>query len=265
MNRIDKTFRDLRKKEKKAFIPYITAGDPDLKTTYKIAMELIKNGADLIEFGIPFSDPLADGPTIQAASERALKRSIDIKSILKMIDLLRKKTEVPFVFMTYYNPVYQYGIRKFILDSKQSGIDGVIIPDLPPEEAGELLKHAGKNAFAVIFLVAPTSTPDRLKIIAKKSKGFIYYVSLTGVTGARKKLASDIADHLRKIKQITEKPVCVGFGVSNPKQAKLVASFADGVIIGSALIKVVEKNIGRRDLPKRVGKFARSIAKAINR
>ncbi|NQT22714.1 MAG: tryptophan synthase subunit alpha [Candidatus Omnitrophica bacterium] len=265
MNRIDTKFAELKRKKKKAFIAYITAGDPDLKTTYKIALELAKNGVDLVELGIPFSDPLADGPTIQAASQRALKKGITIRSILRMARSLRKKTEIPFVFMTYYNPIYQYGLKKFVDDSKRSGVDGVIVPDLPPEEAGELLGYSQDNLFSVVFLAAPTSTNERLKTIAKKSGSFIYYVSLTGVTGARKTLSKDINDHVKKIKRMTSKPVCVGFGVSNPRQARLVSSYADGVIIGSALIKVIEKNIGRRDIDRRLGRVVRSFARAIKK
>ena len=217
----------------------------------------------MIEFGIPFSDPLADGPTIQAASKRALSKGVHVKSILNLTKSLRDKVSIPFVFMTYYNLVYQYGLKKFIDDSKKAGVDGIIIPDLPTEESSELIRDSRKRKFSLIFLAAPTSTNERLKEIAHKSTGFIYYVSLTGVTGARKKLAKDIFVNVKKIKHFTKKPVCVGFGVSNPTQAKRIASIADGIIVGSAVIKIIEKNIGKPGLVKKVGRFAASMARGI--
>ncbi len=263
MNRIEKKFKELEKSGQKAFIVYIMAGDPDLGTTSRLVIELASRGVDMIEFGIPFSDPLADGPTIQAASERALSKGAHVKSILNLTKSLRDKVSIPFVFMTYYNLVYQYGLGKFIDDSKKAGVDGIIIPDLPTEESGELIRDSKKRGFSVIFLAAPTSTNKRLRKIAHKSTGFIYYVSLTGVTGTRKKLAKDIFANVKKIKRFTKKPVCVGFGVSNPVQAKRISSFADGIIVGSAIIKIIEKNIGKRDLVKKVGRFAASIARGI--
>jgi len=263
MNRVEKKFMELKAAKEKGFIVYITAGDPDIETTVEIARELVKSNVDLIEFGIPFSDPLADGPTIQEASQRALRRGITIKAILKAIASLRSGTDVPFVFMTYYNPILKYGVKSFIKDAKESGVDGVIVPDLPIEESGELIDIAEAEDFSLILLAAPTSTDDRLKAIAKRSKGFIYYVSLTGVTGARKDMAADLANNVKRIKRFTNKPVCVGFGVSTPDQAREVAEVADGVIVGSAIIKVIEKNIGRDDLVKRVGNFTRTLVKGI--
>lgn len=263
MNRIDKKFKSLKKSHKKAFIVYITAGDPDLKTTKQLIVELEKSGVDLIELGIPFSDPLADGPTIQAASQRALRKGVNIKSILNAVKALRHKVSIPFVFMTYYNLVLQYGLENFVHDAKKCGIDGIIVPDLPQEESRGLLRAATRRRFSVILLAAPTSTNARLKKIAQKSKGFIYYVSLTGVTGARSKLAYDLAKNIKRIKRFTDKPVCVGFGVSNPAQAREVASLADGVIVGSALINIIGKNIAKKGLIQKVGHFARSIAKGI--
>ncbi|MGB2706032.1 MAG: tryptophan synthase subunit alpha [Candidatus Omnitrophota bacterium] len=264
MNRIDRLFRDLRKKRKKAFIVYIAAGDPSLGETGKLIIELEKSGVDLVEIGIPFSDPLADGPTIQKASQRALSKGASVKSILRMVHRTRKKVSLPLVFMTYYNPVYHYGLAKFVRDSKSAGVDGVIIPDLPPEEAKEIIGISKKENFATIFLAAPTSTKKRLKDIAARSTGFIYYVSLTGVTGARKKLPRDIIEHVRSLKRITKKPVCVGFGISRPEQARKISRLADGIIVGSAVIKVIEKNIGRKDLRKSVARFVKSLEKAIH-
>lgn len=263
MNRIDALFKTLKKKRKKAFIVYITAGDPSLRATEKLIVELERSGADLVELGIPFSDPLADGPTIQKASQRALARGVNIKSILRMVRQARKKVKLPLVFMTYYNLVLHYGLGKFVKDSVASGADGIIIPDLPPEEANGLINATKKKDFATIFLAAPTSTKKRLKNIAAKSKGFIYYVSLTGVTGAREKLPQDIVKNVRSLKRITKKPVCVGFGVSTPTQAKKISRLADGVIVGSAVIKVIEKNKGK-NLNKKVSAFASKLARAVH-
>jgi len=227
-------------------------------------VDLSKSGVDLIELGIPFSDPLADGPTIQRASQRALSNGVNTGAILKMVRSVRKKINLPLVFMTYYNLVAHYGLGKFVKDSKASGVDGIIIPDLPPEEGQELSKVSKKEDFSVIFLAAPTSTKDRLKVISDKSTGFIYYVSLTGVTGARKKLPKDVISHVKSLKRITKKPICVGFGISEPKQAKRIANVADGVIVGSALIKIIEKNLKNKVLYKKVSNFAKSLKKAIS-
>lgn len=265
MNRIDEKFRELKNGKQKAFIAYITAGDPDLGTTGKLIIELEKRGVDLIELGIPFSDPLADGPTIQAASQRALRKGVTVKAIMRLVRSLRKSVKVPFVFMTYYNPVLQYGLKKFVKDAKASGVDGIIVPDLPLEESGALSKIAREEDFSLILLTAPTSTNERLKKISVRSRGFIYFVSLTGVTGARSKLPADLKNNVRRLKRFTKTPVCVGFGVSTPGQAKAVASVADGVIVGSAIIRVIEKNIGRKDIVKKVGYLSRSLAKGIKR
>ncbi len=264
MNKIDTLFKDLRKKRRKAFIVYIAAGDPSLSETEKLIVELEKSGVDLVEIGIPFSDPLADGPTIQRASQRALRGGANLKAILKMARSARKKTKIPLVFMTYYNPVYRYGVKKFIRDSKTSGVDGVIIPDLPPEEAKEVISVSRREDFSTIFLAAPTSTRKRLKEIASKASGFIYYVSLTGVTGARTELPRDIIEHVKCLKKITKKPVCVGFGISRPGQAKKISRLADGVIVGSAVIRVIEKNIGEEDLRKSVARFVKTIERAVH-
>jgi len=264
MNRIDKLFNSLKKLKKKAFIVYITAGDPTLKATEKLILELENSGADLVELGIPFSDPLADGPTIQRASQRSLKKGTNIKSILKLVRSLRKRIKLPLVFMTYYNLVAHYGLSNFVRDSKSSGVDGIIIPDLPPEEGKELIKISRRKDFSTIFLAAPTSTKGRLKIIADKSNGFIYYVSLTGVTGARKKLPSDIVKHVASLKRLTKKPVCVGFGISDAKQARKIARIANGVIVGSAVIKIIEKNLKSKDLYKKVSSFTKTLAKAVH-
>jgi len=264
MNRINKLFRDLKRERKKAFIAYITAGDPSLRVTEKLIGLFEEKGVDLIEIGIPFSDPLADGPTIQRASQRALSKGVTVKSILRTVRAARKSTELPIVFMTYYNIVYHYGLKNFVRDAARSGADGIIVPDLPSEEAGELAAFAKKKNFAVIFLAAPTSTKSRLKAIAARSRGFIYYVSLTGTTGERRKLSEDLTANVKTLKRITKKPVCVGFGVSTPAQAGKVARLADGVIVGSAIIKVIEKNMGKKQLYKEVGRFVNKLAAAVH-
>jgi tryptophan synthase alpha chain len=261
VNRIDKTFKALRAKDKKAFIAYITAGDPDLATTDRIVCSLEKSGVDIVELGIPFSDPLADGPTIQAASQRALRKKVTMKKIFAMVAKLRHKTGLPLVFMTYFNPVLKYGIKNFFKSCSACGVDGVIVPDLPCEEAKELIKAGRAEGVATIFLVAPTSTRQRIAKIAAESRGFIYYVSLTGVTGARAKLPEDILSKIRVIKSMTKKPVAVGFGVSNAAQAARLAKVADGVIVGSAIVKMIAE---KKSVVPRVSRFTGTLAKAIH-
>lgn len=261
MNRIDKKFKELRRQKKKAFIVYITAGDPNLAATEKLVVALEKSGADIIELGIPFSDPLADGPTIQAASQRALKAGASLKKIFKTVSAIRKKTDIPIVFMTYYNPVLQFGLAGFFKGCARCGVDGVIIPDLPAEEAKELIGLGRKNKISTIFLAAPTSTRKRIINIAKSSSGFIYYVSLTGVTGARSKLPAELKSKVRSIKSITDKPVAVGFGISAGTQAEEIAKVADGVIVGSAIVKMIGE---KKDFISRVSRFANILAEAIH-
>ncbi|MFA6142560.1 MAG: tryptophan synthase subunit alpha [Candidatus Omnitrophota bacterium] len=261
MNRIDKTFKSLRRRGKKAFIAYITAGDPNLAVTGKLVLALEKSGVDIIELGIPFSDPMADGPTIQAASLRALRAGASLKKIFKLVSVIRRKSGIPIVFMTYYNPVFKYGLANFFKSSKLYGVDGVIIPDLPTEEAGEVIKIGKKNNVSTIFLAAPTSTRKRISDIAVSSSGFIYYVSLTGVTGARKKLPSELRSKVGLIKSLTGKPVAVGFGISDAANAKQVAKIADGVIVGSAIVKIVGE---KKNIVSKVSRFAGILAKAIH-
>lgn len=265
MNRINKKFKELKAGRKKAFIAYITAGDPNLNMTKRIVLALEGSGVDIIELGIPFSDPLADGPTIQAASHRALEKKVTMRKILSMVGSLRKSTSIPIIFMTYYNPVLRYGIDRFMASCRDNGVDGVIVPDLPCEEAKDLVRSAGKKGVASIFLAAPTSTRDRIRRIVKNSAGFIYYVSLTGVTGARKKLPEEIRSHVSVIKSMTKKPVAVGFGVSSPGQARGIAAFADGVIVGSAIVKIIGNNQkNSKALLSKVSKFSKGLAGAIH-
>ncbi len=264
MNRIDKKFGELKKAKKKALLAYITCGDPNLKTTERLIQVLEKSGVDLIELGIPFSDPLADGPTIQAASERALEHSVNVKDAMRLVRSIRERSEIPILFMTYYNPVLKYGLGRFTRDCGKSGVDGVIVPDLPYEEAGGLMRFSKRLDLKTVFLLAPTSTRDRIANVARCSTGFIYYVSLTGVTGARKKLPKELIGNLKRLKRMTPKPVCVGFGISKPDQARELARFCDGIIVGSAIIKVIEKNLRKKKLFEEVELFVQGLARAIH-
>ncbi len=255
MNRIDKKFRQLKKQHKKAFIAFITAGFPDLSTTAKLVMELENKGVDIIELGVPFSDPLADGPIIQEASGYSLKQGTNLVKILSLVKQLRKQTSLPICLMTYYNPVFCFGEQKFVNRALASGVDGVIIPDLPYEAAKGFSRYAHQQGLVNICFISPTSSPARIKSVLKIARGFIYYVSLAGVTGSRKRLALDLKTKLSAIKQLTAKPVCVGFGISSAQQVKTVRKISDGVIVGSAIVAKIKENMGRRDLVQRVGNF----------
>lgn len=261
MNRIDRTFKRLKAERKKAFIPYITAGDPDMAATGRLVLELERSGADIIELGIPFSDPIADGPTIQAASYRALKKGASLAKIFRLAGSIRRSTEIPLIFMTYYNPILKYGLSRFFESCKRSGVDGVIIPDIPVEESGEVVRLGRKAGVCAIFLVAPTSTKDRIRYIVRRSTGFVYYVSSTGVTGTRKNLSGDIMKNVRVIRSMTSRPVAVGFGVSDPEQARQVARAADGVIVGSAIVKLIGSCPGGAALAARL---ASKLAEAVH-
>jgi len=265
MNRIDRTFMDLKRKKKKAFIPYITAGDPDLVTTENIVISLERSGADIVEVGIPFSDPIADGPVIQKAVQRSLSGGCTVDGVFDMVKRARKKVSLPIVFMTYYNIVYRRGIKKFVRQAVLSGADGLIVPDLPLDEAGELMKVASREGFCVIMLTSPTTSRERFGKIAAASKGFVYHVSLTGVTGIRNFVPEGLKRDLIRLGKISKKPLCVGFGVSGPERAAQIAKLADGVIVGSALVNVVEKNLGKKkDIPRKVELFAEKIASAVH-
>jgi tryptophan synthase alpha chain len=237
MNRIGQTFKRLRLQGKKAFIPYVMAGDPSLSETRETVLLLERCGADIVELGVPFTDPLADGPTIQRAAERALHSGVTLRKVIGLAGDLRHECRAPIVLMTYYNPVFKYGLEGFVRDAVGAGVAGVIIPDLPPEEAEELLRFAAPKGFSTIFLAAPTSTGERIRKIARVATGFIYYVSMTGITGARLSLDSSLAGSLDTIRSVTKKPIAVGFGISTAEEARTVSGSADGVIIGSAIVK----------------------------
>jgi tryptophan synthase alpha chain len=262
MNRIEQTFRRLKINGRAALIPFVVAGDPDLESTEALVNRMAESGADIIELGVPYSDPLADGPTIQAASQRALQNGVNLESIFTLTKKLKGRTP-PLILMTYFNPIFQYGVKAFAEDCQRSGIAGVIIPDLPPEEARPWVEEARKLKVDTIFLAAPTSSSERIKLVSKVSRGFIYYVSLTGVTGARGKLSDELEPAVRRIKEQSQKPVAVGFGISTAEQAKEVVRFADGVIVGSAVVKIVEEGGKKEELAHRVGVFISSLAAAM--
>ena len=264
MNRIDKKFQELRAQGTSAFMPYVCAGDPNPELTAKLFLTLEEAGADLIELGVPFSDPIADGPTIQRASERALTHNISLQQILEIVTSLRKQTDTPIALMSYYNPIFRMGEETFCKAAQAAGVDGLIVPDLPPEQAQSLLEVAPKYNLATIFLVAPTSPPERMQLIASVSTGFIYCVSVTGVTGARATLSDEVAPMIAELRKHTDKPVCVGFGISTPEQAQQVAAVADGAIVASAIINVYEKNIADETrLLAAVKQFASALASGV--
>jgi tryptophan synthase alpha chain len=262
MSKIDQKFKKLKKEGRAALIPFIIAGDPDIKTTEALVCKMAECGADIIEIGVPFSDPLLDGPTIQAASYRALQRGAGLKEIFKTTKRL-DGINTSLVIMTYYNPVFRYGLKPFAIDCRECGIDGVIIPDLPPEEAGPWVREAREVDLDSIFLASPTSPPERTNRVSQHSRGFIYYISVMGVTGTREKLPNDLEFAVRNIKEQTKKPVAVGFGISNPEQMRDVGRFADGVIIGSAIVKLVEENLNHSDLITPVRDFVSSLANTL--
>lgn len=238
-SRITGKFKEIRRKEGKAFIPYIMAGDPNIRRTGELIRILEECGADIIELGVPFSDPLADGPTIQKAAKRALDEGVTLKKVIELAANMRITTRIPIILMTYYNPVFRYGEERFVHEASAAGVDGIIVPDLPPDEAGDLIKHARKSGLDTIFLLAPTSTEDRIQKVAKASTGFIYYVPITGITGSKLSLDASIEAHIAKIRSVTDKPIAVGFGISTPEEAAGISLFADGVIVGSAIVKRV--------------------------
>jgi len=251
----------LADKQEKALIAYVMAGDPTLEETDAYVLQLAKAGADIIELGVPFSDPIADGPVIQQAAERALRSGTSLKKILATVRSLRIKTQVPLVLMAYYNSIFRYGESAFCRGAVAAGVDGLIVPDMPPDEAGTLWSLAEKAGLDVIFLLAPTSTFKRETTVARMSRGFIYYVSLTGITGAKLTDKADVGKKVREIRRYTKTPVAVGFGIATPDDAREVARIADGVIVGSALVKIIAEN-GKSGVADRIGTFTRSLKAA---
>jgi len=255
MSKISKAFEN-----GKAFIPFITCGDPDLETTKKCVLEMVKAGADLVELGIPFSDPTAEGPVIQEANERALKAGTTTDKIFEFVKDLRKETDVPMVFMTYANVVFSYGSEKFMKNCKETGIDGVILPDLPYEEKDEFLPVCHEYGIDLISLIAPTSR-DRIAMIAKEAEGFIYLVSSLGVTGMRNEITTDLDSIVKLIRENSSVPCAIGFGISKPEQAAKMAAISDGAIVGSAIIKLINED--KDTAPERVGEYVKQMKSAV--
>ena len=247
-------------KNGKAFIPFITCGDPDLETTAECVREAVKNGADLIELGIPFSDPTAEGPVIQGANIRALKGGVNTNKIFEFVRELRKDISIPMVFMTYANVVFSYGAEKFISTCQEIGIDGLVIPDIPFEEKEEFQPYCKKYGIDLISFIAPTSE-NRIAMIAKEAEGFIYIVSSLGVTGARSEITTDLDKIVKVVRENTDVPCAIGFGISTPEQAHKMANIADGVIIGSAVVKILEQY--GKDSPAHIGEYVGKIKQAV--
>ncbi|MEQ9551722.1 MAG: tryptophan synthase subunit alpha [Coleofasciculus sp. G3-WIS-01] len=263
MTKISQCFETLRQRSECAFIPFITAGDPDLVTTAQALRVLDKSGADMIELGVPYSDPLADGPTIQAAATRALKRGVRLDDVLAIAQEVTPDLKAPIILFTYYNPILNRGIEVFLQQIVAAGIAGLVVPDLPLEEAESLILPATEIGIEVVLLVAPTSPKARIDAIAKKSQGFIYLVSVTGVTGMRSQLASSVPDLLEQMRAVTDKPIGVGFGISQPEQARQVKQWgADAVIVGSAFVKRLAEGTPTEGL-KAIEEFCQSLKSAI--
>ena len=243
-----------------ALIPYITVGYPSIEATLKVVPLLASSGCDLVELGIPFSDPLADGATIQRASFSALENGVTPQLCLEVAGQLSQKVDIPLVFMTYFNPVFSYGLEEFCSACASSGVSGLIIPDLPPEEGSELETNTQRKGFDLIYLLAPTSTEERIRLVAERSRGFIYLVSVTGVTGVRQRLPADLEAFLARVRMVAHQPLCVGFGISTSEQARQVARIADGVIVGSRIIQLMEADESMVD----VADFARELRCALD-
>jgi tryptophan synthase alpha chain len=263
MSVITEVFGRLKDNGEKGFIPYITAGDPNLETTKDLVLELAKRGSDVIELGIPFSDPLADGPTNQASAQRALESGTTLEAIFKCVSEIRESSEVPIIFMTYYNPVYQYGLESFVSRCKEVGVNGALVTDLPPEEAQTYAGLMAAAGLDTIFLLAPTSRDERIKLVTDVATGFVYYVSRAGVTGEQVALADTLGSMTAHIKSFTSKPLAVGFGISNPEQAKEVAEHADAVVVGSAIVRRIAEKGGDPDLVTQIGDFVADLIRPL--
>jgi tryptophan synthase alpha chain len=261
-SRLTKKLAELKSKKEKAFAAYLMAGDPDWQTTENLILALEKNGATLIELGVPFSDPMADGPVIQLAAERALKNGVTLPKIFAFVKRLREKTQIPILLMGYFNPVLQFGLENFAKACCDSGVDAALIVDLPLEESQDLLTHFKKRDLDLIFLLTPTSTPARIKRLSLLNSGFIYYVSLTGVTGAATLNAKDVAQALAPIKKKVSLPILIGFGISTPEHVRALAPLADGVVVGSAFLKILEKTSPAEALTK-ISELTRDLSLAL--
>lgn len=263
MTRIGKRFEDLKVAGRKGFVAYITAGDPSLALTHQLVLELDRQGVDVLELGVPFSDPLADGPVIQEASQRALNAGATLDGVLDLVSDLRRETEIPIVLFTYFNPIHRMGVARFVTRAKDVGVDGVLMLDLPPEEGVEYKQAMDANGLDTIFLVTPTTRDKRMALLTSKTEGFVYYVSRTGVTGEREHMANTIQDQVARIKAHTDKPIAVGFGISQPDQVAEVAQCADAVVVGSAIVRRIGEYGADADLVAKVGSFVGSLTEPL--
>jgi tryptophan synthase alpha chain len=263
MTRISRRFRDLRDRGEKALILYLTAGDPSLEKTLEFIPDLEAAGADLLEIGVPFSDPTADGPIIQAASRRALENGTNLAGVLDLITQLRRRSEIPVVLFSYYNPIWVYGPERFARAAKTAGVDGVLVVDLPLEEAGELRKFSDPLGLDFISLLALTTGRERMGAIAARAQGFLYYISLIGITGTSGPQSAALRRGVALVRKVTDLPLMVGFGLSEPEQVREVAPLADGVVVGSALVRMIHKLGGQRDRIDRVSDFVYRLKKAL--
>ncbi|NIS60791.1 MAG: tryptophan synthase subunit alpha [Proteobacteria bacterium] len=263
MGRIDKKFTSLSEKGEKALIVYLTAGDPNLAKTEEIILSLDGTGVDLLEIGVPFSDPTADGPIISAASQRALKNGVTLSNILDMTESLRKVSEIPIVLFGYYNPIFTYGNEEFTKRAKEAGVDGILVVDLPPEESSELRVYTDRSGIDFISLIAPTTSTERIRKISTNATGFLYYISITGVTGTTRPRVVDVKRDAERIRKITALPLVVGFGISTPQQAGKIAPYVDGIVIGSAFVRLIEENRDRPDMIHIASDYVREIKKSI--
>ena len=257
MNRIDAKFKELKEKGVPAFIPFITAGDPSLDVTRELILEFDRRGADMIELGVPYSDPIADGPVIQASYYRALSAGIKLSDILELVRDVRKRSEIPIVSMISQSILFKYGCKEFVKSAVNAGLDGATIPDLPIEEAEDIIETGKVEDFKVACFIAPTTTDSRVDLIVRKSQGFLYYISVVGITGSKNELTEEITNNIQKIKKVTSLPVALGFGISTPEQAKMAGKIADGVIVGSAIVREIEKHSSQDNsiLVNEVGAF----------
>jgi len=262
MGRIEEKFAQLKSRGETALVTFITAGDPDLGTTEAVVLELERAGCDLIELGVPFSDPMADGPTIQLSSERALASGTTLPGILELVRRLRVRTQVPIVLMGYFNPIFAYGPERFAADAAAAGVDALLVVDLPPEESAELQVATDQCGLDLIFLLTPTSDPSRVEAVSRLGRGFIYYVSVAGVTGARSEVADTLAARVTSVRGELSLPLVVGFGISDPDQAAQVAKVADGVVVGSALVKYFERYQGA-ELLRELGGFVAALKRGV--
>ncbi len=259
MSRIADSFARLKREGRRGFIPFITAGDPDLTTTRALIPELARAGATLIELGVPFSDPMADGPVIQRSSERALKKQVTVADALTVVADAREETDVPVVLFSYFNPLLQFGVERLCVEARAAGVDGMLVTDLAPEEAGEFSATLAAHGLDLIFLVAPTSTDVRLRMVAERAGGFIYAVSRAGVTGAQQEMSSEAERLVRRVRAITDLPVAVGFGISTGAQVADVWRYADAAVVGSAIVAEMERAQADPQLVSRIGAFARGL------